>query len=193
MVGKGGWVQPDDRRVSPRVFVERDDWNGATAGDKVVVSIDAFDDPKASPEGRVLSVLGRADAPGVDVLAIALSHGAKASFPEEVERDAEKVPTTITKKEIARRLDLREAAVFHYRPRDAKDFDDAIHTRELGDGRVEVGVHIADVSHYVTKGGGMDQEACGAPRAPTWSTAPSRCCPRRSRTASARCVRARTS
>lgn len=159
VLGRMGWVAPDDRRLSRDVLVAPDDWNGATPGDKVVVSIDRFDDPRAAPEGRVLSILGRADAPGVDVLAIALSHGAKASFPPEVERDAERVPTEIPADEIARRLDLRDAPVFTIDPEDAKDFDDAIHTRDLGDGRTEVGVHIADVSHYVPVGSALDAEA----------------------------------
>jgi len=159
VTGRMGWVAPDDRRVPRDVLVPPEDWNGATPGDKVVVSIDRFDDRRASPEGRILSVLGRADAPGVDVLAIALSHGAKASFPSDVEREAEAVPTTIGAGEIARRLDLRDAPVFTIDPADAKDFDDAIHTRDLGEGRTEVGVHIADVSHYVPPGGALDAEA----------------------------------
>ena len=111
-VKKAGWVKPDDPRVGHDVYVPREDWNGANAGDKVVVSIDRFDDPKAAPEGRVLSVLGRADAPGVAVLALALAHGAKAEFPPEVETAASGVVPGITKKEVARRLDLREAPIF---------------------------------------------------------------------------------
>ncbi len=159
VVGRMGWVAPDDRRLGRDVLVAPEDWNGAAPGDKVVVSVDRFDDPRAAPEGRILSVLGRADAPGVDVLAIALSHGARASFPADVEREASAVPTAISADEIARRLDLREAPVFTIDPADAKDFDDAIHTRDLGDGRMEVGVHIADVSHYVPPGGALDREA----------------------------------
>lgn len=158
-VKKAGWVKPDDPRLGHDVYVPRDDWNGATSGDKVVVSIDAFDDPKAAPEGRVLSILGRADEPGVAVLALAMAHGAKASFPPEVEKAASGVQPGITKKEVARRLDLRDYPIFTIDPVDAKDFDDAIHTRELGDGMVELGIHIADVSHYVPKGGILDAEA----------------------------------
>ncbi|OZC02176.1 ribonuclease R [Rubricoccus marinus] len=158
-VKKAGWVKPDDPRISHDVYVPREEWNGATPGDKVVVSIDSFDDPKASPEGRVLSVLGRADAPGVAVLALAMAHGAKAEFPPEVEKAASDVKAGITKKEVARRLDLRDYPIFTIDPVDAKDFDDAIHTRDLGDGMTELGIHIADVSHYVPKGGIIDQEA----------------------------------
>ncbi|MEM0962634.1 MAG: ribonuclease R, partial [Bacteroidota bacterium] len=128
-------------------------------GDKVVVTIDVFDDPRASPEGTIVDVLGPADAPGVDVLALAMAHGAPSDFPEEVEAYASKITDGITKTEIGRRLDLRDAPVFTIDPEDAKDFDDAIHTRDLGDGLIQVGVHIADVSHYVRSGDAIDQEA----------------------------------
>ncbi|MEM0963014.1 MAG: ribonuclease R, partial [Bacteroidota bacterium] len=76
VTGKSGWVAPDDNRLTHDVFVPRDGWNGATSGDKVVVTIDVFDDPRASPEGTIVDVLGPADAPGVDVLALAMAHGA---------------------------------------------------------------------------------------------------------------------
>ena len=157
--GRSGWVVPDDQRITHDVFVLKENWNGAEPGDKVVVSIDAFQDPKAAPEGRVLQVLGRADAPGVDVLALALAHGAPSDFPKKVEAEAEGIQPGITKKEVARRLDLRDANVFTIDPDDAKDFDDAIHVTDLGSGMYEVGVHIADVSHYVPQGGIIDREA----------------------------------
>ncbi|HEX8384647.1 MAG TPA: ribonuclease R, partial [Rubricoccaceae bacterium] len=157
--GAAGWVRPDDVRLTHDVYVPRDEWNGATAGDKVVVSIDRFDDPKAAPEGRVLSVLGRADAPGVDVLALALALGIRSDFPAEVEAEAGRIPPGVTAAEAERRLDLRSYPIYTIDPEDAKDFDDAIHTRDLGDGRTEVGVHIADVSHYVREGTMLDAEA----------------------------------
>ena len=156
--GSAGWVKPDDNRLGHDVYVPKAEWNGATTGDKVIASIDTFDDPKSAPEGRILSILGRADAPGVDVLALAVSHGAKPSFPDAVERDAADITGDITEDEIARRLDLRDMPIFTIDPADAKDFDDAIHTRDLGDGLVEVGVHIADVSHYVRPGSAIDVE-----------------------------------
>ena len=157
--GKSGWVTPDDQRLQKDVYVARDGWNGAEPGDKVIVSIDRYEDPKASPEGTVTQVIGPAGAPGVDVLALALAHGAPSDFPPEVEAEAEGITAGITKQEVARRLDLRDYPVFTIDPDDAKDFDDAIHTRDLGDGMTEVGVHIADVSHYVKEGGIIDQEA----------------------------------
>lgn len=157
--GKSGWVNPDDQRLTKDVYIPKDAWNGAQPGDKVVVTIDSYDDPKASPEGTVVSILGPADAPGVDVLALALAHGAPSDFPPEVEAAADKITAGITKKEVARRLDLRDENVFTIDPEDAKDFDDAIHIRDLGNGMTEIGVHIADVSHYVEFGGAIDEEA----------------------------------
>ncbi len=157
--GKSGWVVPDDKRVTHDVYVARDGWNGAEPGHKVVVSIDDWRDPKAAPEGTILSVIGRTGEPGVDVLALAMAHGAPSDFPKEVEAAADKIKIGITKKEVARRLDLRDAPVFTIDPADAKDFDDAIHTKDLGDGMTEIGVHIADVSHYVEQGGAIDKEA----------------------------------
>ncbi len=157
--GKSGWVVPDDKRVTHDVYVARDGWNGASPGDKVVVSIDEWRDPKAAPEGTIRSVIGRTGDPGVDVLALALAHGAPSDFPKEVEAAADRIDIGITKQEVARRLDLRDAPVFTIDPADAKDFDDAIHTRDLGGGMTEIGVHIADVSHYVRQGDAIDAEA----------------------------------
>ncbi|GAB5534199.1 MAG: ribonuclease R [Rubricoccaceae bacterium] len=156
--GRSGWVKPDDNRLRHDVYVAKEDRNGAEPGDKVVVSIDAFDDPKAAPEGTILQIIGKAGEPGVDVLALAMAHGAPSDFPKEVEHAAEKIDIGITKTEVARREDLRDLPIFTIDPVDAKDFDDAIHTRDLGDGMIEVGVHIADVSHYVTEGGTIDTE-----------------------------------
>ncbi len=151
---------PDDQRISHDVFVLRDNWNGAQTGDKVVVTIDAFDDPKAAPEGTVVQVLGpRRRARRRRAGARDGARRPSPTSPTEVEADAEKIRPGITKKEVARRLDLRDAPVFTIDPADAKDFDDAIHTRDLGDGMTEVGVHIADVSHYVPEGGIIDREA----------------------------------
>ncbi len=157
--GKSGWVDPDDQRITKDIYVPQDAWNGAEPGDKVVVTIDSYDDPKMSPEGTIVSILGPAGAPGVDVLALALAHGAPSDFPPEVEAEAEKIQIGVTKKEVARRLDLRDLNVFTIDPEDAKDFDDAIHVRDLGNGMTEIGVHIADVSYYVPEGGVIDREA----------------------------------
>lgn len=158
-MGYFAFVKPDDPRLTRDVYVPKEAFNGAVEGDKVVVSIDAFDDPKAAPEGRVLEVLGPASDPRVAVLAVARAHGAPSDFPKEVEHEAAQIPVAIPAKEIARRLDLRKKRVFTIDPVDAKDFDDAIHIERLENGDFALGVHIADVSHYVPEGTPLDDEA----------------------------------
>ncbi|MEP0548144.1 MAG: ribonuclease R [Rhodothermales bacterium] len=158
-MGHFAFVKPDDQRMTKDIYVAKENFNGATEGDKVIVSIEKYDDPKASPEGRVLEVLGRADDPGVAVLAIALSQGIKHDFPKPVEQEAERISLDISKAEIERRLDLRAKNIFTIDPDDAKDFDDAIHIERLENGNIELGVHIADVSHYVKQGTLLDAEA----------------------------------
>ncbi len=152
-------VVPDNPRLTRDIYVPHKAFNGARAGDKVIVSIDRFEDPKASPEGRVLEVLGPASDPRVQVLALALSKDVRTGFPEAALKEAERIPDTIPEREYRRRLDLRDREVFTIDPADAKDFDDALHLRQLPNGHIEVGVHIADVSYYVRPGSAIDEEA----------------------------------
>lgn len=157
--GHYAFVAPDDQRLRHDIYVPREHFGGATDGDKVMVSIDRFDDPHASPEGRILGILGRADDPAVRVLSLALSMDVRAGFAEDAIREAEAIPETIPPEEAERRVDLRDKPIFTIDPEDAKDFDDAIHILELPNGHFEVGVHIADVSHYVRPGSAIDREA----------------------------------
>ncbi len=158
-MGAFAFVKPDDQRVHKDIYVPAEAFAGASAGDKVRVSIDSFTDPKASPEGRILEVLGPADDPQVAVLAIALSQGIADKFPKAVEEETADIPFDIPASEIKRRLDLRNERSFTIDPEDAKDFDDAIHIKRLDNGNFEVGVHIADVSYYVKQGSLLDGEA----------------------------------
>jgi len=157
--GHYGFVVPDDQRITQDVFVPENAFNGAKKDEKVVVSIDRFEDRKASPEGRIQRVLGPSTDPSVRVLSLAMSMDVKADFPEAVEQEAQQIDTAIPQAEIDRRLDLREKTTFTIDPVDAKDFDDAIHIERLPSGNYEVGVHIADVSHYVREASAMDEEA----------------------------------
>lgn len=154
-----GLVRPDDQRVHKNIHIPSGAFNKAKQGDKVRVVIDAYTDPRGMPQGRVLEVLGKSDDPNVAVLSIALSQGIAYDFPAEVEEEAAWVPTEVTKEIIDARLDLRKARVFTIDPEDAKDFDDAIHIERLPSGDFSVGVHIADVSHYVKQGSALDAEA----------------------------------
>ena len=157
--GNFAFVEPDDRRILQEVYVSSDDFGGAKDGEKVVVSIDRFDSRKASPEGRILRVIGAADDPNVRVLSLAMSMDVRADFPKPVEEEANEIAVEIPQSEIDRRLDLRHKDIFTIDPVDAKDFDDAIHIERLDNDNFEIGVHIADVSHYVTPDSEIDQEA----------------------------------
>jgi ribonuclease R len=156
--GHFAFVVPDDNRVTQDVYVPENAFNNAKDGDKVVVSIDAFEDRRASPEGRVLEVIGPSSDPSVQVLSLAMSYDVRAGFPDEVVNEAEAIDTSIPRSEIDRRLDLRGYPIFTIDPADAKDLDDAIHIRELDNGNFEVGIHIADVSHYVKPDSPIDRE-----------------------------------
>ncbi|MFQ5568526.1 MAG: ribonuclease R [Rhodothermales bacterium] len=157
--GHFAFVLPDDQRLQYDIYVPREAFNGAKDGDKVVVSIDRFVDAHAAPEGRILEVLGDGEKPEIRVLSLALSMDVRSGFSDEVIREAETLAEIIPQEEIDRRLDLREKRVFTIDPEDAKDFDDAIHIEALPNGHVEVGVHIADVSHYVRPDTAIDREA----------------------------------
>ncbi len=157
--GHFAFVEPDDNRLVHNVYVAPDDFQGARDGDKVIVSIDGFRDRRASPEGRVLQVLGPSSDPAVRVLSLAMSLDVRSGFPDEVIREADAIPEEIPADEVSRRLDLRQKTVFTVDPIDANDFDDAIHIEKLPNGNLELGVHIADVSYYVTPGTALDEEA----------------------------------
>ena len=157
--GHFAFVDPDDQRILQDVYVPEEAFNGATDGDKVQVSIDRFDSRKASPEGRILRVIGASDDPNVRVLSLAMSMDVKADFPSEVQKEAERIPEAIPPSEINRRLDLRDQPTFTIDPVDAKDFDDCIHVLRTDNGNYKVGVHIADVSHYVEPESAIDTEA----------------------------------
>lgn len=156
--GRNAFVRPDDQKLVHDIFVDSEAFNGARGGDKVVVSIDDFTSPHGSPEGTVISIIGRADDPRVQVLSIALDIGVREGFDEAVDAEAEQ--SAVRKDdEKEYRLDLRDKRVFTIDPADAKDFDDALHIERLDNGDYEVGVHIADVSHFVRPDTQVDREA----------------------------------
>ncbi len=157
--GSFATVTPDDRRLTHDIFVDLDTVGQAKDGDKVVVSIDAFDKRGSAPRGRLISVIGRADDPAVQTLSVALSVGAIDGFSREAEAEAARAEVRIDKATLKAREDFRHRRVFTIDPVDAKDFDDALHVHALGNGHFEVGVHIADVSHYVPEGSALDRDA----------------------------------
>jgi ribonuclease R len=155
-----GFVVPQDRKIPRDIFVPPGQEGSAGEGDVVLVRITSWGDEHLGPAGEVERVLGRVGDPGVDVLAIIHAKQLPLEFPPEVEEAAEAASRDgIGARNLEGRLDLRNELVFTIDPADAKDFDDALSLRALDDGRWEVGVHIADVSHYVTEGGVLDVEA----------------------------------
>jgi len=154
---KFGFVSPLDRRIGRDILIPEGAEGQARPGDIVVVRIQQFGDAKRNSIGDVESVLGPMEAPGVDVLAILHGHGLPAEFPEEVEEAAR---DAAERSEVpGDREDLRDLLVFTIDPADARDHDDALSLIPLEGGEVEVGIHIADVSHFVTAGSPLDLEA----------------------------------
>ena len=156
-----GWatLTPDDDRLPRRIDLHGATVDESVSGHKALARIDSWESLGQSPQGTLLGVLGRPDAPGVDVLAIIHRHGLPTEFPSEVTHAAESIGLDISEEALAGREDWREAEVITIDPFDARDFDDAIAVKELAEGGWELAVHIADVSHYVTPGSALDREA----------------------------------
>ena len=153
------FVVPDDRRMPRDISLSPAEARKAKPGDKVVVELLPWEDAGMNPEGTVVEVLGPSGDARVEVLSVARSYGLPADFPHAVEAEAAALPGSIPAAEIAARMDLRAVTTFTIDPEDARDFDDALSCEVLPDGRYRLGVHIADVSHYVREGTELDREA----------------------------------
>jgi ribonuclease R len=149
----------DDRKMLHDIFVPLEDLNGAKDGEKVTVSITDWPEGSKNPVGKVNDVLGVQGENNTEMNAILADFGFPLSFPAAVDKEAEALPEEISEEEIARRSDFRNKLTFTIDPFDAKDFDDAISFVKLDEGRYEVGVHIADVTHYIQPDTLLDQEA----------------------------------
>ena len=141
------------------IFVPKKKIGDAQDGDKVLVKIEDWPEKADSPFGTVLKVLGKPGEHNTEIFSILAQYGLPTEFPDEVERYANKLDTTIQPEEIAKRRDMRDTLTFTIDPKDAKDFDDALSFKILDNGNYEVGIHIADVSHYLQPGTLLDDEA----------------------------------
>lgn len=159
LVRGNAFVAVDSRKMPSDIFVPSDMVNGAKDGQKVVVRIIEWPAKARSPIGEIVDILGTPGDNNTEMHAILADFELPYHFPKEVEQEAEKVSATLDPKEIAKRRDFRKITTFTIDPLDAKDFDDALSIRQLDNGNWEIGVHIADVSHYVQPGTKMDQEA----------------------------------
>jgi ribonuclease R len=153
------FLVPDDKKMYADIYIPLPKLNKAKNGDKALAKITTWNVEDKNPFGEIVEVLGRPGDHQTEMHAIIAEFGFSVKFPEEVEHEAEKIPVEITKDEIAKRRDFRKILTFTIDPEDAKDFDDAISFQTLKNGNYEVGVHIADVSHYVRPGTKLDEEA----------------------------------
>lgn len=150
---------PDDRKMMHDIFIPISELNGAKNGIKAIAEITDWPTEAKNPIGRIKHILGAQGENDTEMNAILAEYGFPLSFPAEVEHDAEEIPDVITAEEIAKRRDFRNITTFTIDPFDAKDFDDALSYRILENGNYEVGVHIADVSHYIIPDSPLDKEA----------------------------------
>ena len=157
--GKGyGFVIPDNQKFNQDIFIPKALTKGAVRGHKVVVQITDYGNKNQKPEGRITEILGHINDPGTDVISIVKAYDLPVEFPDMVMRQAERTPEEPDAKDYAGRKDLRDWMTVTIDGDDAKDLDDAITLRKTEDG-YELGVHIADVSEYVTEHSPLDEEA----------------------------------
>ena len=153
------FVIPDGNKMYTDIFVPINKINKAEDGDKVLVSLEDWPEKADSPHGQVLKVLGKPGEHNTEIHAILAEYGLPLEFPHDVEEFANKIDTSITKEEISKRRDMRKDLTFTIDPKDAKDFDDALSFKVLDNGLFEIGIHIADVSHYLQENTILDDEA----------------------------------
>jgi len=154
-----GFVVPDDRRISGDIFISKDQINGAKSGQKVVSEILLWPGKRRNAEGKIVEIIGDKDEPGADILSIIKLHNLSEEFPSEVVKQAQSIEQTVTEEMIKGRRDLRDVRMVTIDGEDAKDLDDAVSIEKLPNGRYKLGVHIADVSYYVTENSPLDKEA----------------------------------
>ncbi len=154
-----GFLVPDNKKMLVDIFIPKEALKGAKHGEKAIARITDWPPHASSPFGEVVEVLGKQGDHDVEIHSILAEYGLPREFPAAVEAEAANVSDIISKEEIAKRRDFRDTLTFTIDPHDAKDFDDALSIKKLDNGNWEIGVHIADVTHYVTPGSALEEEA----------------------------------
>ena len=154
-----GFVVFDKKTMNTDMFISKNHFNGAEDGDKVVVKMREWRPGSKNPEGEIVTVLGTPGDHETEIHSILAEYGLPYNFEPEVEHDADQIDRSINDEEVAKRWDMRGICTFTIDPKDAKDFDDALSIQKLENGLWQIGVHIADVSHYVKPGTILDDEA----------------------------------
>lgn len=157
--GKFGFLVPDNRKMLVDLYIPEDKMNGARHGQKCIARMTEWPERASSPFGEIIQVLGDPRNHEVEIHSILAEFELPYAFPEEVELAAQEIPRTLSEEEIKKRRDFRSITTFTIDPVDAKDFDDALSLRPLENGLFEIGVHIADVTHYLVEGSPLDKEA----------------------------------
>ena len=153
------FVKPDEPEIHRDIYLDKSKLNGAKEGDKVVVSDFEWDSSMLNPEGRVIEVIGKSGSPDAELVSIAREFNIPYQFPPQVIEEAENISLISDDEELKNRLDFRNKNVITIDPYDAKDFDDALSIETLENGNFSVGIHIADVSHYVEEKSSLNKEA----------------------------------
>jgi len=154
-----GFVIPDNDRICKDIFVPKRHGKDAISGDKVVVNILSWSDKGKNPEGEIVEILGNKDAPGIDILSVLKEYDIPMEFSKSVETEANNIVDKITEADLKKRKDLREEVIFTIDGDDAKDYDDAVSIEKTEKDHYILGVHIADVSHFVRHGSPLDESA----------------------------------
>ncbi len=153
-----GFVVPDNGKIAEDIFIPKEKCKGAMTGHKVVAHINKYPAKGKNPEGEIIEVIGHINDPGTDILSVVKAYDIPMEYPEDVMAFLDRIPDEVSEKDKSGRLDLRDWQTVTIDGEDAKDLDDAITLTREGD-RYKLGVHIADVSHYVTEGSPLDKEA----------------------------------
>ena len=154
---KSGFVTPHNERLGDDIYIPLEATLDARSGATVVVELTAWPEENRKAEGKIVEIVGDSSTPDLDVLSVMATFNLPKEFPKDVQEEARKISFTVT--DDANRLDLRHQEMITIDGEDAKDLDDAVHAKVLDNGNIELGVHIADVSHYVPAGSIIDQEA----------------------------------
>ena len=154
-----GYVSPENSTVNEELYIQKKDFNGAKDGDKVVAQITKWPNKDHFAQGKITEIISRKGEAGGDIKALIRSFNIIENFPHKVLREAQSIPQTVSDSDIINRRDLREKTIVTIDGEDAKDLDDAISLEKLDNGNYLLGVHIADVSHYVKEKGYIDKEA----------------------------------
>ncbi|MEI6866371.1 ribonuclease R [Flavicella sp.] len=154
-----GFVVPDNNKMYSDIFIPKDQLNGAVDGEKVIAELTEWPENSKNPFGSISRILGLPGEHNTEIHSILAEYGLPYEFPEHVEKEAKDLDTTITEEEISKRRDMRKDLTFTIDPKDAKDFDDALSYTILENGNYEIGIHIADVSHYLALDSEMEKEA----------------------------------